>query len=264
MTLPSYTKYWHQRGRCGASTGWNVSIALVSEHEGVLVKHVEKRKNEHGAESVLVSQPAGVVAVTTVTDSALVRQMLLGDQKAFETLVQRYQTQIFHWIRRYLSDEEQAWDVFQQVLLKLFVSLPSLFVEEQLGPWLFSVTRNCCIDTLRRRRVLCFADLGWETEEGEQSPLTFLADPDPTPEEMVEQRELQHRLHAAIEGLPPRFRSIVLLRYTYQLSFPEIGQQLQMPANTAKTYFHRACSLLRTTLTVQGQIDFPVRSAHGH
>jgi RNA polymerase sigma-70 factor (ECF subfamily) len=219
-----------------------------------MTKHVDERRNEYSGDRLLLSQPLAVA------DTVLVRQMLVGDQKAFETLVHRYQAQIFHWIRRYLSDDEQAWDVFQQVLLKLFASLPSLFVEGQLGPWLFSVTRNCCIDTLRRRRLLCFAELGWETEEGEQSPLASLTDPGPSPEETVEQRELQRVLCDAIEGLPPRFRSIVLLRYAYQLSFPEIGQQLKMPANTAKTYFHRACSLLRTTLALQGKMDIPAEA----
>lgn len=198
------------------------------------------------------SQPA------TVADPVLVRQTLEGDQGAFETLVRRYHAQVFHFICRYVSDDDQAWDVFQRVLLKLSACLPTLCTAgEQLGPWLFHVARNCCIDELRRRRVVCFSELGWDADEdeGERLPLASLVDPGPSPEETVEQRELQRTLRDAIQGLPPSLRPVVLLRYTDQLSFSEIGQRLHMPASTAKSYFYRARPLLRATLTAQGHTD---------
>ncbi len=199
------------------------------------------------------SQPAAVA------DRVLVRQTLAGDEGAFETLVRRYHAQVFHFIRHYLGDYDQACDVFQQVLLKLSASLPTLCTAgEQLGPWLFHVARNCCIDALRKRRMICFSELGWEAEEeGEPSPLVSRADPCPSPEETVEHHELQRVLREAIEGLPPKLRPVVLLRYRDQLGFSEIGQRLQMPASTAKSYFYRARPLLRATLTEQGHTDPP-------
>jgi len=196
------------------------------------------------------SQPA------TVADRVLVRQTLAGDEGAFETLVRRYHVQVFHCIRHYLSDYDQAWDVFQQVLLKLSASLPTLCTAgDQLGPWLFHVARNCCFDELRRRRIVRFSELGWESDEEEQSPLAAIADPCPSPEEMAERHEVQRTLREAIEGLPSKWRSVVLLRYMNHLSFSEIGQQLKIPANTAKSYFYRACSQLRVTLIAQEQYE---------
>jgi RNA polymerase sigma-70 factor (ECF subfamily) len=195
-----------------------------------------------------------------VADRVLVRQTLAGDQGAFETLVRRYHVQVFHCIRHYVSDDDQAWDVFQQVLLKLSMSLPTLCTAgEQLGPWLFRVARNCCIDELRRRRMVRFSELGWEADADmeERLPLASLVDPGPSPEETVEHHEVQCVLREAIEGLPPRLRPVVLLRYTDQLSFAEIGQRLKMPASTAKSYFYRARPLLRASLTAQGHTDLP-------
>ena len=75
-----------------------------------------------------------------------------------------------------------------------------------------------------------------------------MIDPRPLPEEIVEQRDLQECLQRAIRRLPPRFRSVVLLRYAAQLTFAEIGEVLGMPEATAKTYFYRAKPLLRTML----------------
>lgn len=188
-----------------------------------------------------------------LADRVLIRQTLAGDQDAFETLVHRYHVQIFQCIRHYVRDYDQAWDVFQQVLLKLCAALPTLSIAgESLGPWLARVARNCCLDVLRSRRLILFSELEWQSEE-ELSPLALLIDPSPSPEEMVEQLEVQHMLREAINGLPPRLRPVILLRYMAQLSFAEIGQRLKIPANTAKTYFHRARPLLRATITAQSE-----------
>jgi RNA polymerase sigma factor (sigma-70 family) len=67
----------------------------------------------------------------------------------------------------------------------------------------------------------------------------------------MENQDLQQLLQHSIQALPPKFRSVVLLRYVSQLSFAEIGKMLDMPEATAKTYFHRAKVLLRKLLTAQ-------------
>jgi RNA polymerase sigma-70 factor (ECF subfamily) len=200
----------------------------------------------------LLSKPTGV------TDQVLVRQTLTGDEYAFETLVRRYQLQIFRFISRHLDDYDQACDVFQQVLLKLSTSLPTLCTaRESLGPWLYHIARNCCIDELRKRRVVRFSELGWKSVEDleELLPSASVMDPGLSPEETVERDELQRTLRVAIEGLPPRWRSVVLLRYMDQLSFSEIGRLLKMSTSTAKSCFNRSCPLLRAILTVQLQAD---------
>ena len=95
-----------------------------------------------------------------LADRVLIRQTLAGDQDAFETLVHRYHVQVFQCIRHYVRDYDQAWDVFQQVLLKLCAALPTLSIAgESLGPWLARVTRNCCLDVLRSRRLILFSEL---------------------------------------------------------------------------------------------------------
>ena len=204
----------------------------------------------------LPSQPENL------TDRVLIGQTLAGDDDAFETLVHRYHVQVFQCIRHYVRDYDQSWDVFQQVLLKLCAALPTLSIAgDSLGPWLARVARNCCLDVLRSRRLVLFSELEWQLEE-ELSPLASLIDPGPSPEEIVEQLEVQRILHEAINGLPPRLRPVIFLRYMAQLSFAEIGQQLKMPANTAKTYFHRARPMLRATLTAEGEKESEDGAAH--
>ncbi len=186
-----------------------------------------------------------------ITDGVLAQQTLAGDEEAFTQLVQRYNNSLFNFICRFLNDYDAASDILQQVFTQLYVSLPKLRTGEPLKAWLFQVARNRCLDELRRKRVVHFSDLQGAGEDDELSPLAIIPDTSPLPEDVAERHDLQNILQQAISSLPPKFRSVVLLRYASQLSFSEIGQALQMPEATAKTYFQRAKPLLRARLQDQ-------------
>ena len=100
----------------------------------------------------------------------------------------------------------------------------------------------------RHKRVIRFSVLQERTEDDELFLWTTIPDPDPLPEEVAERHDLQKILQQAIATLPPKYRSIVLLRYAAQLTFTEIGHALHMPTATAKTYFQRSKPLLRAAL----------------
>ena len=189
------------------------------------------------------------IQTSEMSDGILAQQSIAGDQRAFEILVQRYSTPLFNFICRFLGDYDQACDVLQQVFLQLYISLPNLRTGDPLKAWLFQVARNRCLDELRRKHAIHFSELEPVSDEDELSPLATMPDTDPLPEELAERRDLQQCLQKAIQTLPPKFRSVVLLRYAGQLSFSEIGQTLKMPEATAKTYFQRAKPLLRAALT---------------
>ncbi len=186
-----------------------------------------------------------------ITDGTLVQQTLAGDQRAFETLVHRYNVPLFNFICHCLGDYDLACDVSQQVFLQLYISMPTLRTGEPLKAWLFQVARNRCLDELRRKRAIHFSELEAANDDDDLSPLAIMPDMRPLPEEIAERHDLQSALRQAIEALPPKFRSVVLLRYAGQLSFSEIGKTLNMPEATAKTYFQRARPLLRTALASQ-------------
>ncbi len=184
-----------------------------------------------------------------MTDGLLAKQTLAGDQYAFESLVQRYSTPLFNFIYRFLGDYDQACDILQHVFIQLHNSLPTLRTDKPLKAWLFQVARNRCLDELRRKHAIHFSELEAAMDDDELSPLVAIPDSGPLPEELAEQSDLQRCLQEAIQTLPVKFRAVVLLRYASQLSFSEIGQALNMPEATAKTYFQRSKPLLRAALT---------------
>lgn len=184
-----------------------------------------------------------------ISDGTLVTRSLAGDQRSFEMLVRRYNTSLFNFICHFLNDYDLACDISQQVFLQLYISMPTLRTGEPLKAWLFQVARNRCLDELRRKHAIRFSDLEVTNNDDELSPLDIVPDTQPLPDEMAERADLQQALHTAIDSLPPKFRSVVLLRYTGQMSFSEIGKALSMPEATAKTYFQRSRPLLRNALS---------------
>jgi RNA polymerase sigma-70 factor, ECF subfamily len=189
------------------------------------------------------------------SDGLLVQQALTGNEDAFAVLVKRYQVPLFNRICYIVGDGDLAEDILQKVFLKLYLSLSTLYAGKSLKGWLFQVAYRCCIDELRRKRVLHFSELEMQTDDDEVSVLALLADPTPSPEVVAEQHDLQRSLLRAIRTLPPKFRPVVLLRYARQLSFYDIAQILSMPEATAKTYMQRAKSLLRAALIVEMPAD---------
>jgi RNA polymerase sigma-70 factor (ECF subfamily) len=189
----------------------------------------------------------------TLVDQVLAEQALAGDQAAFEVLISKYESPLRGYIWRILKDQDLMADVLQYVFLKCYCSLPNLRTNTPLKPWLFRVAYHRCLDELRskqRRRAIFFSQMEEESEE-ESLLAEELPDPQLTPEEILEQQELREQLIQAMETLSPTVRAIVHLRCFSELSFSEIGKQLNMPESTAKTYFHRSLPRLRAALVVQ-------------
>lgn len=196
-----------------------------------------------------VSSPATHLSTLDLTDGILAQQALEGDETAFERLVQRYSPHLFNYIIHILGNYDQACDVLQQVFLQLYISLATLNQQGSFKGWLYHVAHNRCIDELRHKRVTYFSEISASGESDDcETVLTILVDPAPQPEQILEQREAQRLMSQVIRELPLRFRAVVALRYTKQLTFSEIGARLHMPEATAKTYFQRAKPLLRQAL----------------
>lgn len=179
----------------------------------------------------------------------LVERAAKGDFSAFEELIQLYKQSLWKFVYRLLNNAEDANDVIQQILIQVYRGLPGLENSARFRSWLFMIARNKSLDHLRKRPSLPFSSLrgnkSYGEDEEEESPLQLYADPAPLPDEVVEQQETQRLLLEAIEQLPEKPKQVVLLRYSTDLSFAEIGDTLGINENTVKTLFRRAKDQLR-------------------
>jgi len=187
-----------------------------------------------------------------IADGVLLEQARAGQQEAFEIVVHRYTPLLFTLILHLLGNDDQASDIVQHVFVQLYLALPTFRTDQPLRPWLCHVARNRCLDDMRQRkwrRTAPFSEFDSIIVGEDELPfLMSLPDPNPLPEEVAEQHDLQEYLWRAIGALSPKFRTVVALRYSAQMSFAEIAELLDIPEATARTYFHRAKRLLRCAL----------------
>ncbi len=191
---------------------------------------------------------------SVIADSLLITRILAGDQSAFEALVHKYERPLRGYIWRILKDEELMADVLQHVFLQLSFCLPTLNTNRPLKAWLFRVSYHRCLDELRkqqRQQLVPFSQLEGGDNEEEALFAETIPDGQPTPEGLLEQQELHEQLVHLLMQLPPTARAIVYLRSFKEWSFSEIGTHLNMPATTAKTYFHRVLPRLRAAFSAQ-------------
>jgi RNA polymerase sigma-70 factor (ECF subfamily) len=155
--------------------------------------------------------------------------------REFRQWVDEYQNQAWTLARYILKDAAEAEDACQEAFVKLWNHRDSID-PEKIRPWLMRVTRNGCLDRLRRRRP---------TEE-----LQEWHQPDTTPGPMqgTHQKELGARLKRSINGLKEPYRSLVVLRDIHQHSYEEVAAVLDLNMPQVKTYLHRARKQLREQL----------------
>ncbi len=152
----------------------------------------------------------------------------------FRRLVSKHENQVFSLARYLLKDSGEAEDVAQETFIKLWNHLDRVDADHVL-PWLMKVTRNACLDRLRRRRP--------ETDIDQA-----MADSEPGPAQSLHQDELGRWLRQAIAGLKEPYRSLVVLRDVQQNSYQEIAVILELSLEQVKVYLHRARRQLRTRL----------------
>lgn len=169
-----------------------------------------------------------------------------GDERAFETIVTRYERSVFGLAYRMAGNAARAEDLAQEVFLRLWRKLGKFDTSQPLRPWLMRLATNACINALKRRRVPTVS-LHPRGDDETSSGLEPAAD-GPTAGQTAETRELVGRLEEAITQLPEDYRVVVTLRHIECLSYGEIAETLGWPLGTVKVRLFRARERLRRLL----------------
>jgi RNA polymerase sigma factor (sigma-70 family) len=170
----------------------------------------------------------------------LVQGAAAGDPAAWDALVSRYGQLLWWMVRKFPLTEEQAADVVQTTWLTLVVKIGEIREPERLPSWLLTTTRRRCIDVINAA--------------GREQPLNHDDSepcPAPGPEEHAIRRERQVLVRSALERLPERQRTLlVLLAASPPVSYQEIGRRLRMPIGSIGSARARALRQLRSELAV--------------
>jgi RNA polymerase sigma-70 factor (ECF subfamily) len=185
-----------------------------------------------------------------------VRRALSGDQEAFATIVEKYKDPVFNVAYRMLGNPTEAEDVAQETFVRAYTQLRTYQEGRRFSTWLLSIASHLSIDQLRRRRFLALPL--------ENAPfLEWIADLGAGPEQAALQLEASDEMQKVLSVLPPKYRTVLVLRYWYDLSYEEIAEMLGLTSALVKARLHRARELVARTLKAQG-LDMTLASEETH
>jgi RNA polymerase sigma-70 factor (ECF subfamily) len=183
-------------------------------------------------------------------DTRLARLARKGDETAFAELVELYKDRMYHLGYRMLGNRQEAEDVVQDTFLRVYSNLEKYDETQKFSTWIYRICTNLCIDRLRRKKPSYSLDS--ELADGEGNDwYGMLASSDPTPENQLVLTETQEMIREAIDSLPAKYKSVIILKYLQDLSLQEISDILKLPVTTVKTRVHRGREFLRKIMDAQ-------------
>jgi RNA polymerase sigma-70 factor (ECF subfamily) len=197
----------------------------------------------------------------------LARQLLTGDADAFDRFVAHFRAKIFHYSWLMCGQREDAEDVAQETLLRVFESFDQLREPERVRPWVFRIARNACL--MKRRKSIFAPTHEFSLDEflpamGHENGHVQLqiADWSGLPDDQLLRSEMKHLLDEAIGELPENYKSVLLMRDVEELSTTETAEVLDLTDDVVKTRLHRARLAVRRKLEEHLRTNGPVLTSH--
>lgn len=185
---------------------------------------------------------------------------MAGNAGAFDRFVTLFRSKLLNYSFLVCRQREDAEEITQETLLRVFQSLGQLKDPERVKAWVFRIARNACL-MKRRKSVFApdrelsldeFMPNSWQ-EDGRKK--IEIADWSALPEDRAFQAELRRALDAAIADLPEIYKNVLLLRDVEELTTEETAEVLEITTDTVKTRLHRA------RLAVRKHLDEFLRAA---
>lgn len=175
----------------------------------------------------------------------LIAQAQGGDAAAFERLISIYQGKVYGFARAFTSDPEQASDVAQDALIKIYRSLGGFRFQSSLLTWIFRIVKSVFLDHYKSRR---------QKERKLEQPLDGMSEHescapgDSGPEAQLLRHEEREALWTALREVPEVFRTVLVLVDMQGLSYEEVAVIVKAPVGTVKSRLNRGREALRAVL----------------
>jgi RNA polymerase sigma-70 factor (ECF subfamily) len=188
-------------------------------------------------------------------EKLLVKKSQSGDVESFELLISSYDKRAYNIAYRVMGNEEDAKDMAQEALLRVFRSIKDFKGQSAFATWLYRIVTNVCLDELRRRKNEKYVSIDSTIQTDSSEMHMELCSDKETPEsayERVEQREL---IENAIRELNEDYRSAIVLRDIQGFSYEEISNMLDCSLGTVKSRINRGRTMLRDKLKASMELS---------
>jgi len=182
-------------------------------------------------------QPLAMDNQFRYTDEELIARFQEGDEQAYIELVNRYRNKLITFVYRFVNEFEQAEDIVQDALLKLYTHKHYYRNIAKFSTWIYTIAGNLAKTELRKkkqRKVTSISQMGPEDRDYE------LPSGAPDTDETAQSEYIEKTIQAAIQKLPLHFRTVTILRDIQELSYEEISKIVDVPLGTVKSRINRA------------------------
>lgn len=187
-----------------------------------------------------------VRGVNSLDENLLIQKSVEGDIQSFEILVTTYQKKAFNIAYRMLGNLEDANDVTQEALVKVYKSLPKFKGDSKFSTWLYSIVTNASIDYIRKNRK---SNVVYLDKKEENQMKREIPDNENTPENLLEKNEIKRVIHDSINKLNKEHRTVIILRDIQGFTYEEIANMLNCSEGTVKSRISRARGNLKNILS---------------
>ena len=176
-------------------------------------------------------------------DGDVVAAFLAGEERAFQEIVDRYQTRLLNFVYRTIGDREKAEDLVQEVFIRVYRHLHRFDATKKFSTWIYTIASNLAKNELRNRSrnpLVLFQTIkkNWQDEE---RPLQF-EDSSARPDDLFRKRHLRALVEEATAQLPEHHRQVFVLRELEGKSYEEIAEITSTNLGTVKSRLNRARS----------------------
>src|SRR3954466_5868416 len=189
--------------------------------------------------SALLQASDGAAESESISDHSLVAKLRRGDDRAFETLYERYHRRIHAYVLGMVKDHQRAEDVTQEVFVSSLRRMRATERPIALKPGIYEIAKNACIDQFRRSRRA--EEVSYDAEEG-LAPGDYgrLVSREPVPDAALAAKQQLDHLCGAFGGLSDAHHEILVLRELEGLSYREIGERMGMSRPAVESTLFRA------------------------
>ncbi|MFQ5603085.1 MAG: RNA polymerase sigma factor [bacterium] len=183
-----------------------------------------------------------------MTDSQLIDKFLNGKINAFNTLVWRWEKNLYNFVLRYLGDGEEARDICQKTFIRAYQNLHRLRDTRKFSTWLFQIAVNLCRDELKKRHrhpTFSLENLQEDHRGAEAFNQSMHNASTNHPDYVVQNHDLRELLNRALQAIPEEQRVVIIMKEYQGFKFTEIAEILETSVNTAKSRMYYGLSALR-------------------
>ncbi len=186
------------------------------------------------------------------TDELLVGYAAAGDMKAFESLVQRYQTRVINLAHRFLGHAPDAEDIAQDVFIKCWKNARRFRGKSKFSTWLFRIVINTCLNYRRGKKNRQPCEIpGEELQEYLEHPESP-GEPVPHPQQVMETKERERLVLQKLHELPDKQRMALVLCRFEGYSYDEVAELMKLSRGAVESLIFRARqSLLKKLLPLK-------------